>query len=305
MVEALPGEVVEAAVRVCGTAFYYKGQLKSAFVAAGVPESMYDRWAAEGSSKYVIARHVMADLASRGPSGREILVRVIIDLANMTKPDETALDQQAGRQAIAELRAVVTQRRLLVDAETADQARRRQEQARRVQRTSARQVTLATLSTRLSSLVSSTENPQKRGYELERLLADLFAAFELVYRPSYRQAREQIDGAFEYKSFAYLVEARWRVTQPDAGDLADFKMKVDGKLESTRGVFISMAGFNRDTVDYFMRAARGSRNNLLLVDGQDLTLILEGSISLLDALDYKIQAASQEGRWWAPVAFRS
>ena len=66
-----------------------------------------------------------------------------------------------------------------------------------------------------------------------------------------------------------------------------------------------MAGFNPDTVDYFMRAARGSRNNLLLVDGQDLTLILEGNISLLDALDYKIQAASQEGRWWAPGSTRA
>lgn len=305
MSEAVPTEVVEAAVRVCGTAFYYKDPLKALFLAAGVPREMYERWAAEGDSKYVIARHVMGELASRGEGGRKVQLRIITELANMTKPDATALDQVAGKRAIAELKAVVAKRRVLVDLEQAESGRRRQVQDKRVQAGDARRERLLELSTRLGTLVASSESPQRRGYELERLLADLFAAFELTYRPSYRQSHEQVDGAFEYRSFTYLVEARWRATQPDAGDLADFKMKVDGKLESTRGVFISMVGFNADTVSYFMNAARGSRNNLLLVDGQDVTLILEGHISLPDALDYKIQAASQAGRWWAPLSTRS
>lgn len=34
------------------------------------------------------------------------------------------------------------------------------------------------------------------------------------YRPSYRNAHEQVDGAFDYKSFTYLVEARWRAAAP-------------------------------------------------------------------------------------------
>lgn len=112
-----------------------------------------------------------------------------------------------------------------------------------------------------------------------------------------RAAVGRVDGAFDYRSFTYLMEARWRASPPGAGDLADFKMKVDGKLESTRGVFVSMAGFDVDVVDYFLGAARGGRNNLLLVDGQDVALIVQGNIGLKDALDYKIQAASQEGRW--------
>lgn len=53
-----------------------------------------------------------------------------------------------------------------------------------------------------------------------------------------------------------------------------------------------------------MGMARGTRNNLLLIDGQDIALVCQGHLSLQDALDYKIQAASQEGRWWAPLASR-
>lgn len=82
-------------------------------------------------------------------------------------------------------------------------------------------------------------------------------------------------------------------------------MKVDGKLESTRGVFVSMAGFDEAVVAYFMDMARGTRNNLLLIDGQDIALVCQGHLSLQDALDYKFQAASQEGRWWTPLAGRN
>lgn len=169
----------------------------------------------------------------------------------------------------------------------------------------ARTSALEAIAVRLTALVASTDGPRRRGYDLERLLADLFQAYELEYRPSYRNAHEQIDGAFDYKSFTYLVEARWRSSPPGAGDPADFKMKVDSKLEGTRRVFVSMADFDVDVVDYFMGAAPGGRNNLLLVDGQDVTLIVHGHFPLKDALDYKIQAASQENRWWAPLASRA
>jgi hypothetical protein len=51
-------------------------------------------------------------------------------------------------------------------------------------------------------------------------------------------------------------------------------------------------------------AARGTPQNLVLVDRQDLALVMQGAVSLSDALDYKIATASQEGVWWAPLATR-
>jgi hypothetical protein len=303
--QPVPVEVVEAAVQVCGTAFHYKAQLRGVLVGSGVPGEMFDRWNADGLNKWQIARHVLTDLGGRGAAGQAVVLRVVTELANMTKPHPTAPDQHAGRQAIADLKALAAARRVLVDTDAAERAARRKEHDLRISTGKARQDAVAALSKRLADMAGSKESPQRRGYDLERWLADLFAAFELEYRPSYRSPHEQVDGAFDYKSFTYLVEARWRARLPDAGDLADFKMKVDGKLESTRGVFVSMAGFDQAVVDYFMGMARGARNNLLLVDGQDLALVVQGQVALPDALDYKIQAASQEGRWWAPLAARS
>jgi hypothetical protein len=58
---------------------------------------------------------------------------------------------------------------------------------------------------------------------------------------------------------------------PTFDDLAKFKFNVDGKLDSTRGLFVAMAGFDENTLDHLFKVARGLRNNLVLVDGQDLT----------------------------------
>jgi len=297
----VPGEVVEAAVAVCGRAFYYKSQLRTVLVGAGVPAALFDRYATEGASKYAIARHVLADLGGQGDAGRAVVRRVVAELANMTRPDAAATDQKAGAAALAALRAVAVARRVLLDVDDAGVRARQAAQAARVTGRAVRREALAALESRLAALTVSTDSAQARGFALERLLADLFAVSELTYRASYRTAREQFDGAFEYKSFTYLVEARWRAAAPTAGDLATFKSKVDGKLESTRGVFLSMAGFEKEVVDYFTGMARGTRNNLLLVDGADLALVVAGQIPLLDALDHKIAAASQEGRWWAPL----
>jgi hypothetical protein len=73
--------------------------------------------------------------------------------------------------------------------------------------------------------------------------------------------------------------------------LAAFKTKVDKKLSSTRGIFFSMIGYRPEVMEF----TRGVSSNIVLFDSSDLTLILEGHISLIDALDLKIQKASQEG----------
>ena len=154
---------------------------------------------------------------------------------------------------------------------------------------------------KFSSLVTSTESPQARGYSLEGILAELFATNELSYRPSYRTSTEQIDGSFHFQGFDYLVEARWRQDQPSEADLAALKTKVDKKITSTRGLFVSIAGFRSETV---MEFTRGVSANIILMDGQDMSLILEGHVSLVDALTMKIEKAAQEGLIYLPLRER-
>ena len=122
-------------------------------------------------------------------------------------------------------------------------------------------------------------------------MRDLFALFEIEYRKSFRTETQQIDGHFNFLGFDYLVEAKWRQDQPTEQELGAFKHKVDGKLESTRGIFISIPGFRQEVVAQF----NGRGPNLILLDGQDLIHVLEGRIDLRDGLKKKIEKAAQEG----------
>lgn len=76
----------------------------------------------------------------------------------------------------------------------------------------------------------------------------------------------------------------------------DFKGKIDGKMDSTRGVFISMAGFDKDVLDHFGHNSRGSHNNIVMATGADLTQLFDGTLGLEDALTKKIDDAEQEGQ---------
>ncbi|MFD4636559.1 hypothetical protein ACFWN2_04540 [Lentzea sp. NPDC058436] len=62
-----------------------------------------------------------------------------------------------------------------------------------------------------------------------------------------------------------------------------------------------MASFDDNTLDHLANVARGSRNNLILLDAQDLIAIFDGRMTLSDALIAKIDAAEQEGRCWLPL----
>ena len=138
---------------------------------------------------------------------------------------------------------------------------------------------------------------QEAGYTLEDLLKDLFSLFEIDYRKSYRIPTQQIDGHFNFQGFDYLVEAKWRQDQPTEQELGGFKHKVDGKLESTRGLFVSIPGFRAEVISQF----NSSGGNLILLDGSDLNFILEGRLDLRDGLKQKIETAAQRGIVFTPL----
>jgi hypothetical protein len=77
-----------------------------------------------------------------------------------------------------------------------------------------------------------------------------------------------------------------------AADLASFADKVERRIEATRALFISMAGFRSTAVDRYRHA---KENRLVLLDGNDLTWILEGRFDFTDALRAKVRAAPIQG----------
>jgi Restriction endonuclease len=287
----LPFEIREAVVAVCGKCFWLKDPFRAFLLACGVPSELYDRYADE--SKYKIARHVLGELDRLEDEGYGIQRRIVTELCKLRKvPDENVPDMDAALKALRWLKERALDHKLIALKSKADQDARAEETRRRQGALVARAEKMEELRKNFAAMVTAAEDPQSRGYGLEDLLAELFAVHEITYRPPYRTPTEQIDGHFSFKGFDYLVEARWRKSPPSEADLSVLKTKVDKKITSTRGLFVSIARFRSEVVLEF---TRGVSANIVLVDGEDLTLILEGRISLTDALDLKIQKAAQEG----------
>ncbi len=301
-VEPVPIAAQLAAITVCRDAFHWRDDIRAIFVSAGVPRAVYDKYDDLGVSKAKIARYLFDDLQAAGESGVTTQRKIIDELCRMTKPHPDAPDQKAGIVALALLKDEANKAHLLVNPERAASDARRASNERRARAVQDRRATLGSLRDTFLKLnrmqPRSDAEQQRRGYDFERLLADLFRVYDLEYRPSYRLKGEQIDGAFHFRGFTYLVETRWRTDVPDFGDLVDFKAKVDGKIDSTRGIFVSMAGFDQAVVDHVVRIARGTKNNIILFDGRDISLLFEGSIGLVDVLTAKVDAAEQEGNMW-------
>jgi len=292
MSKLVPAEVQEAAIQVCGSAFYYRSRPKGIFLSAGVPASMYDRYDDPNRSKFLIARQIFADLDQRGEMGAAIQLRIVEELSLLKRPDPNAQDRRSGAEAIARLKDVIAEHLVALSGERAAVAERTRRQEIRLAAQAARARRLAALKAKYTALRDGAAGtPQRRGYDLEDLFSDLFALYEIPFKRSYRTPTEQIDGCFEFRSFSYLLEARWRKHPPDQGDLADFKFKVDTKLESVRGLFVSIAGFEPEVVNRF---PWGGRTNVILWSGLDLALIFE-SWSFPEALEEKIRRAEHEG----------
>jgi hypothetical protein len=140
--------------------------------------------------------------------------------------------------------------------------------------------------------------PQPRGFAFETFLADLFSAYNLAPRASFRLVGEQIDGSFLLNADTYLVEAKWHDPQIGLADLLTFSGKVDGKATWSRGLFVSISGFTQDGLQAF---GRGRRTNLICMDGLDLYEILFNGHSLTRVLEAKARRAAETNATHVPL----
>lgn len=136
--------------------------------------------------------------------------------------------------------------------------------------------------------IASISNLQKRGYELEPFLQDLFMLFELDPKGSFKNYGEQIDGAFTFDGTDYLLEAKWK-QQVDRSELASFCYKVDSKLKISIGLFVTMEGLTP-------QAIAPEFKSIIIMDSIDLIAVLDGRIKLTDLLYKKRRKATETGK---------
>ena len=132
--------------------------------------------------------------------------------------------------------------------------------------------------------------PQQRGYAFERFLKDLFDAYGLSGRASFRLVGEQIDGSFVMHNETYLLEAKWQNSPIGAGELHTFEGKLGEKAKWSRGLFVSISGFSDDGLQAF-----GRGKSVICVDGCDLSEMLNHRLSVVDVLSAKVRRAAETG----------
>lgn len=291
----LPYRVKEALVSVCGKAFWLKQPLVNLMLEAGVREELINQF--EDQSKYKMTRGILAALEKEGAEGWLIQKRLLTTMCNLRRlVDDNVPDKDAGLDALRNLKTLALEEDLVRREALKDVKAKQKERIDRAKEVSERKRRLEELHRTFSSLVTSSD-AQSRGYSLEDLLQELFEISEMEYHKSYKTSTGQIDGHFHFEGFDYLVEARWRNDQPTVSEIGGFKVKVDKVIESTRGLFITIQGVREEVVRQFS----GEGANLIFLDGRDLICILEGRISLRDALKLKVEKASQEGKVFYPI----
>lgn len=154
--------------------------------------------------------------------------------------------------------------------------------------------TTASLANRLLDVAKL--EPQPRGYQFERFLKDMFDAYGLSARASFRLVGEQIDGSFEAGGHVYLLEAKWTNDLVGAAALRAFNAKVEDKATWSRGLLLSYSGFSPDGLTAF-----GSGRSVICMNGRDLHEVLSRGLDFAGVLAKKARRAAETGQPFVSV----
>lgn len=290
--------VQEAMVELTGACFWYWESFHNLLRSCGVPKEVYSRYVTPDFNKYQAMRNVLFDLQSSGRT--EPLESLISTFYRMkTAMDRDRVDEERAKRLLKEFRELIGNDPVETEIQAIERARKQAAAKTRTEAHLAAEGRLAALNTQILELHSSEViTPQQRGYKLEELFYELLGISEFDYTGSYRTQGEQIDGHFRYGSFDYLLEIKWTQKVAEQADVSILDGKLKGKAQSTRGFFLSMAGFNKNAIDRFS----GDSPRIVLMDGRDLMLILSGNVSFIDAMKIKVDALVRYGHIYSPLS---
>lgn len=207
------------------------------------------------------------------------------DFSHLDYWDENGIKKKKAKEAVSKVRNHTTGF-IKLNKEQEEARIRKKETEAKISRQKSLNDELYNLKVRFTNLTLA-KDPQKRGYDLERFLYDIFLLYDLEPKGSFKIVGEQIDGAFTFQGNDYLLEAKWK-RQVDRGDLASFCSKVETKFKTAVGLMISINGVTKEAISPFFKS-------IIIMDGADLINVLEGRISLPDLLYKKRRKASETG----------
>lgn len=253
---------------------------------------MHQRFPRETYSKYDVMRNVLAILEEQG--NEEVINCLVSNFYRMKNAvDKDNVDSKKAKSLLAEFREAVGNDPIEAEIQKRQSQQARVKYQQSIDSTNARQGVLSELNQRFLQLAALTNlTEQQRGFRLETLFFDLLHFAEIENTKPYRTPNgEQIDGHFKFEKFDYLVEAKWTTGATKQPELSIFDGKIRGKAQSTRGLFLAAEGFDPNAVSKFS----GDAPRIVLMTGEDLAIVLNGTIPMFDAVRAKVDAIVRYG----------
>jgi hypothetical protein len=274
-------------------AFWYKPDLRAFLQSVLGNRQLIAQLDWTGYKRTIVAQ-LVDSLASQQHKYFEDLLKLLLATADISDPAHLRRVDDGDQKYAAAVDALDTLRkqvgpyqRLRNDEEEAERRRATERAAAEIQHAMTKKI--ADLQVLFFELLRL--DAQRRGYELEKLLNELFAVFDIDAKSPFRIYGEQIDGAFTFDGTEFLLEAKWQDAKTPVSDLDAFGMKISRKLDNTLGLFVSMNGFQQSAVDLHSQG----RPTMILMDGSDLSAVLENRLGLPELLTRKRQHAAHTG----------
>jgi hypothetical protein len=254
-------------------------------------------------SKRETADQLISLLVNREDRLRASTIQLMRDLSEKTSfPDIEGLEPADREYRLKQAKEAVAVLLSVIEPYAQDQAAKQASELL-LREQAGRQASIRRFSDELAALkgvfleLAQGSDPQRRGLELERLLNDLFALFDLEPRFSYVIGTEQIDGSFRFDTDDYIVEARWRALPTSRGDGDVFAKKVERKGKNALGLFVSVNGFSADFLQEY-----STRTPFITLDGGDLMAVLEERMALTELISAKKRHANDTGSCHFPIS---
>ncbi|MGB6896110.1 MAG: hypothetical protein WBF37_09250 [Dehalococcoidia bacterium] len=218
------------------------------------------------------------------------------DFSHLERLEDGMKKSQQAEASVTKLKSLVKGFEQIV-RDKLEVERRRAEFEESVSRLKEMHFELEKLKSRYIDLATSDDH-NKRGFELESFMRDLFILYDLDPKASFKIKGEQIDGAFSFEGLDYLFEAKWQDALVTAADMDSLMGKIQRKLDNTLGLFLSISGFSDEGVN----AVSSGRRVIILMDGADLMAVLEDRIDLQELIQRKRRHAAQTGNIYYKIS---
>ncbi|MEN7547349.1 hypothetical protein AAG747_05495 [Rapidithrix thailandica] len=285
---------INALKKALSTVYWYKSDLRS-FLDHTITNKQILSYLDWNDYKRNICSRLVDLLVKNEEKTQNDLLKLVYELCNMNdfshlkQLDDGTDKEKAAKESVAALRKLSKGHLEQLKEQEEVEERRNHVFKKQLEQSAVREK-LEEIKTDFYALVSSSD-AQKRGFQLEKLLKDLFNLFDLDSKASFRITGEQIDGMFTFENNDFLLEAKWHKDPVDISSLDAFSGKLSRRLENTLGLFISINGFSSDSI----QAHSTGRRLMILMDGSDLMAVLEGRIDLIQLLVRKRRYAAQTG----------